>query len=170
MSENKVGRPSYSEPQHVFYFNKPTYEVWTRLKLKVSQSSGEKSLSNNEFALWLLQSYETRFTDSSTRCAKINSENINDHADGIKENSKDGDVHSRSVASFCSGSTARPQNTDVAQASLRDTGRIFHILSATKPAEDSISLSAKHCIHLMQKTSQYPHLTNCFPFHDILTD
>ena len=118
MSENKVGRPSRSEPRHVFYFNKPTYEVWTRLKSKVSRSSGEKSLSSNEIALWLLQSYETRFTDSCTRCAKINSENINDDADGIKENSQDGDVHSRSVASFCSGSTARPQSTDVAQAPL----------------------------------------------------
>ena len=123
MSENKVGRPSRSEPRHVFYFNKPTYEVWTRLKSKVSRSSGEKSLSSNEIALWLLQSYETRFTDSCTRCAKINSENINDDADGIKENSQDGDVHSRSVASFCSGSTARPQSTDVAQAPLKD---LFH--------------------------------------------
>ena len=121
MSENKVGRRSRSEPRHVFYSNKPTYEVWTRLKSKVSQSSGEKSLSNKELALWLLQSYETRFTDSCTRCAKINSENINDHADGIKENSKDGDVHSRSVASFCSGSTARPQSTDVAQGPLIGT-------------------------------------------------
>ena len=114
MAENKVGRPSRSEPQHVFYFNKSTCEVRTRLKSKVSQSNGEKSLLNNEFALWLLQSYETHFTDSCTRCAKLNSENINDHAYGIKENSKDGDVHNRSVASFFSGSTARPQSTNVA--------------------------------------------------------
>ena len=99
---------------NIFYFNKSTYEVRTRLKSKVSQSSGEKSLLNNEFALWLLQSCETHFTDSCTRCAKLNSENINDHAYGIKENSKDGDVHHRSVASFFSGSTARPQSTNVA--------------------------------------------------------
>ena len=88
--------------------------------MKFGQDRSRKFLEvSNEIALWLLQSYETRFTDSCTRCAKINSENINDHADGIKENSLDGDVHSRSVASFCSGSTARPQSTDVAQAPLK---------------------------------------------------
>ena len=99
MADNKVGRPSRGEPRHVLYFSKSTYEVWTRLKSEVSKSNGEKSLSNNEFALWLLQSYQTRFTDSCTRCATLNGENVEDHAYGIKEDNTDGDVHSRSVAS-----------------------------------------------------------------------